>query len=85
MQGFRNYNIEAMQREQLHVVDFPPQYGKSTPPLSPNSGKLRKIKKEDFCDGRVSAHENSSTSSNLSHWRHVLLRDKFVSCLIRVV
>lgn len=41
MQGFRNYNIEAMQREQLHVVDLmPPQYGKS-PPMSPDSGKLK--------------------------------------------
>ena len=39
MQGFRNYSIEAMQREQLHVVDFPNQYGKATPPQSPNSGK----------------------------------------------
>ncbi|XP_070492898.1 segmentation protein even-skipped [Chironomus tepperi] len=37
MQGFRNYSIEAMQREQLHVVDFPNQYGKATPPQSPNS------------------------------------------------
>lgn len=44
MQGFRNYSLEAMQREQLHVVDLmPPQYGKSTPPLSPNSGKLQKV------------------------------------------
>lgn len=41
MQGFRNYNIDAMQRDQLHVVDLmPPQYGKSTPPMSPNSGKF---------------------------------------------
>lgn len=40
MQGFRNYSIEAMQREQLHVVDFPQQYGKQTPPQSPNSGKF---------------------------------------------
>ncbi|CRK96830.1 CLUMA_CG009906, isoform A [Clunio marinus] len=38
MQGFRNYNLDAMQREQLHVVDLlPPQYGKTTPPMSPNS------------------------------------------------
>lgn len=41
MQGFRNYSIEAIQRDQLHVVDFPPQYGKSTPPQSPQSGKLK--------------------------------------------
>lgn len=42
MQGFRNYNLEAMQREQLHVVDLmPPHYGKSTPPMSPNSGKFQ--------------------------------------------
>lgn len=40
MQGFRNYSVEAMQREQLHVVDLmPPRYGKSTPPQSPQSGK----------------------------------------------
>lgn len=47
MQGFRNYSLEAMQREQLHVVDFPNQYGKATPPQSPNSGKSisSKIKK----------------------------------------
>lgn len=44
MQGFRNYNIEAMQRDQLHVVDLmPPQYGKSTPPMSPDSGKLKGV------------------------------------------
>lgn len=46
MQGFRNYNIEQMQRDQMHVVDMmPPQYGKSTPPQSPNSGKF-KLQKE---------------------------------------
>ena len=41
MQGFRNYNIETMQRE--HCMDLMPQsYGKSiSPPLSPNSGKLK--------------------------------------------
>lgn len=40
MQGFRNYNIEMMQREQL-VDMMPSHYGKSiSPPLSPNSGKL---------------------------------------------
>lgn len=39
MQGFRNYNLEVMQREQL-VDLMPSQYGKSiSPPLSPNSGK----------------------------------------------
>lgn len=41
MQGFRNYNLEMMQREQL-VDMMPSQYGKSiSPPLSPNSGKLK--------------------------------------------
>jgi hypothetical protein len=41
MQGFRSYSIEQMQREQMHALDLmPPQYGKSTPPQSPNSGKL---------------------------------------------
>jgi len=42
MQGFRNYNIEAMQREQLHMDLMPQQYGKS-PPLSPNSGKCSEL------------------------------------------
>lgn len=41
MQGFRNYNMDAIQqRDQQIVVDLlPPQYNKSTPPPSPNSGK----------------------------------------------
>lgn len=40
MQGFRNYNLEVMQREQL-VDLMPSQYGKSlSPPMSPNSGKF---------------------------------------------
>lgn len=39
MQGFRNYSIDAIQRDQMHVVDLMPQYGKSTPPQSPQSGK----------------------------------------------
>jgi hypothetical protein len=41
MQGFRNFGTETMQREHFHIVDMmPPQYGKSTPPMSPNSGKF---------------------------------------------
>ena len=53
MQGFRNYNLEAMQREQLHVVDLmPPQYGKSTPPLSPNSGKFKNLVSSDVVYGQ---------------------------------
>lgn len=60
MQGFRNYNLEAMQREQLHVVDLmPPQYGKSTPPLSPNSGKF----------------QASSDGDNVIWTRNCILRD----------
>ena len=41
MQGFRNYNLEALQRDQQQIVVdlMPPQYNKSTPPPSPNSGK----------------------------------------------
>jgi hypothetical protein len=42
MQGFRNYNLETMQRE--HCLDLmAPSYGKSiSPPLSPNSGKSQR-------------------------------------------
>lgn len=44
MQGFRNYNVEALQQreQQQIVVDLmPPQYTKqTTPPPSPNSGEF---------------------------------------------
>lgn len=54
MQGFhpRNYNIDTMQRDQLHHMEMPP-YSKSTPPMSPNSGKFQVIFMFK-CDGRSS-------------------------------
>lgn len=70
MQGFRNYNLEAMQREQLHVVDLmPPLYGKSTPPMSPNSGKCPSANwKVIWTRNR---QHSETTNDNLSPKKHV--------------
>jgi hypothetical protein len=48
MQGFRNYNLETMQRE--HCLDLmAPSYGKSiSPPLSPNSGKSQRKNRREM-------------------------------------
>lgn len=63
MQGFRNYNIDAMQRDQLHVVDLmPPQYGKSTPPMSPNSGKFE----------MNNQHAEVTLEGRIDHWNIIL-------------
>lgn len=74
MQGFRNYSLEAMQREQLHCVDLmPPQYGKSTPPLSPNSGEFPPTgsdrKKTRNCVNLSLRDDNDNLSENM--WRSV--------------
>lgn len=83
MQGFRNYNLEAMQREQLHVVDLmPPHYGKSTPPMSPNSGKFPRLVWlcRPFLRRRKRSNLNPELSCNIARRQQSFVR-KHVSVL----
>lgn len=67
MQGFRNYNIDMMQREQL-VDMMPSQYGKSiSPPLSPNSGKFHLSNSRTCRKIDIKSTNDPKSDKQLSH------------------